>query len=260
MKLFIGFSFLVLLAAGAALACGPSDEEIRRMVQTETAQLATQLGETVRDEVAKLELPQGPAGPQGPQGDRGTQGPQGERGLQGPQGEQGAQGPRGEGGLQGRQGERGVQGAQGERGAQGPQGEQGAQGTQGERGAQGPQGEQGAQGPQGERGLQGPQGERGLQGIAGSTEIPAVLETLSVRELRVLNDEGERVITLEQSEFGFPMIRLHSITGTLGDTRLYTSGGGDLIIGTGDLTYVCVWGDKIGVCGIDDEGFLDFID
>ena len=87
MKLFIGFSFIVLLAAGTALACGPSDEEIRRMVQTETAQWETQMRDAVRDEVAKLELPQGPAGPPGPQGEPGAQGPQGERGLQGPQGE-----------------------------------------------------------------------------------------------------------------------------------------------------------------------------
>ena len=96
MKLSIGFSFIVLLAAGAALACGPSDEEIRRMVQTETAQLGTQLSETVIDEVAKIELPQGPAGPQGPQGERGAQGPQGEVGPEGAQGEVGAQGDQGE--------------------------------------------------------------------------------------------------------------------------------------------------------------------
>ena len=209
------------MAAGAALACGPSDEEIRRMVQTETAQLATQLGETVRDEVAKLELPQGPDGPQGPQGERGPQGAEGERGLQGPQGEQGRQG------------------AQGERGVQGPQGERGAQGAQGE---------------------DGPQGSRGPQGVAGSpAEIPAVFETLSVRELRVLNDEGDRVITLEQSEFGFPMIRLHSVTGTLGDTSIYTSEG-DLIISTGDLTFVCIWGDRIDVCRLGADGYLDFVD
>ena len=203
MKLFIGFSFVVLLAAGAALACGPSDEEIRRMVQTETAQLATQLGETVRDEVAKLELPQGPAGPQG---------------------------------------------LQGELGAQGPQGEQGTQGSQGERGPQGLQGERGPQGPV------------GPQGVAGSpAEILTVFETLSVREMRVLNDGGERVITLEQSEFGFPMIRLHSTTGTLGDTVIYTSEG-DLIISTGDLTFVCIWGDRIDVCRLGADGYLDFVD
>ena len=181
------------------------------MVQTETAQLATQLGETVRDEVAKLELPQGPVGPQGPQGERGTQGPQGEGGLQG------------------------------------PQGEQGAQGSQGERGAQGPQGEQGAQGPQ---------GERGLQGIAGSTEIPAVLETLSVRELRVLNDEGDRVITLEQSEVGFPIVWLHGRV----DSAIYTFGEGDLILWTGDATYVCIWEGRIDVCRLGADGYLDFVD
>ena len=214
MKLSIGFSFVVLLAAGAALACGPSDEEIRRMVQSETAQLGAQLSETVRDEVAKLELPVGPAGPQGPQG---------------------------------------------ERGAQGPQGEQGPQGAQGEVGAQGDQGERGLQGRQGERGPEGPRGDQGPRGVAGSPgEIPAVFETLSVRVLRVLNDDGGRVITLEENDYGFPMIRLHSITGTLGDTGIYTSEG-DLIIGTGDGTFVCIWGDRIGVCEIDSDGYLDFI-
>lgn len=221
MKLFIGFSFLVLLAAGTAIACGPSDEEIRRMVQSETEQWETQMRDAVRDEVAKLELPQGPAGPPGPQGERGTQGPQGERGLQGPQGEPGLQGPQGEQGTQGSQGERGPQGLQGERGPQGPV---------------------------------------GPQGVAGSpAEIPTVFETLSVREMRVLNDGGERVITLEQSEFGFPMIRLHSTTGTLGDTVIYTSEG-DLIISTGDLTFVCIWGDRIDVCRLGADGYLDFVD
>lgn len=264
MKLFIGFSFVVLLAAGAALACGPSDGEIRRMVQTETAQLATQLGETVRDEVAKLELPQGPVGPQGPQGERGTQGPQGERGLQGPQGEQGAQGSQGERGLQGRQGERGVQGSQGERGAQGPQGEQGAQGSQGERGPQGPQGEQGTQGAQGERGPQGTQGERGArgpvgpqgaQGVTGSPgEIPAVFETLSVRELRVLNDEGQPSVVMDGE-----WLELYNSEGSL-YTSIWASIRGNLIIGTDDGTLVCVWQGRIGVCEVDDDGFLDFID
>ena len=85
-----------------------------------------------------------------------------------------------------------------------------------------------------------------------------MFETLSVRELRVLNDEGERVITLEENEVGFPVIRLHSITGTLGDTGIYTSEG-DLIIWTGDGTYVCIWEDRIGVCEIGAEGFLDFV-
>lgn len=264
MKLSIGFSFIVLLAAGAALACGPSDEEIRRMVQTETAQLGTQLSETVRVEVAKIELPQGPAGPQGPQGERGLQGPQGEVGPEGAQGEVGLQGAQGERGLQGRQGERGPQGRQGEQGPQGAQGEVGAQGAQGERGprgpqgergAQGPQGEQGVQGPQGERGLQGPQGERGPQGVAGSPgEIPSVFETLSVRELRVLNDEGDLGVVLDGR-----FIEVYNYDGSSYSTIFTTQRGGDMVIATQDRTFVCVWNNRIGVCEVDSDGYLDFV-
>lgn len=264
MKLSIGFSFIVLLAAGAALACGPSDEEIRRMVQSETAQLGTQLSETVIDEVAKIELPQGPAGPQGPQGERGAQGPQGEQGPQGDQGEVGAQGAQGERGLQGRQGERGNLGAQGERGPQGRQGEQGPQGAQGERGPQGPQGEvglqgaqgeQGVQGAQGERGLQGPQGERGPQGVAGSPgEIPSVFGTLSVRELRVLDNDGDPGVVLDGRS-----LELYNSDGSSYTTILATSNNGNLFIATSDDTLVCVWDNRIGICEVDSDGFLDFI-
>ena len=250
MKLSIGFLFGVFLAVGAALACGPSDEEIRQMVQSETAQWETQMREAVRAEVAELELPQGPAGPQGAQGERGVQGAQGERGAQGTQGERG---------LQGRQGERGAQGTQGPAGLQGPQGEQGSQGTQGPAGLQGPQGEQGlqgTQGPQGERGPAGPRGEQGPRGAAGSpAEIPDVFETLSVRELRVLNDEGERAITLEWNDRnGFPTIQLHGPTRRLGETS-------DLIITTGDNTHLyCIWGNRIGLCGTGADGVLEFFE
>ena len=92
-------------------------------------------------------------------------------------------------------------------------------------------------------------------------DLPAVFETLSVRELRVLNDEGDRVITLEQSEAGFPMIWLHSVTGTVGvgDTAIYTVEG-NLIISTGDRTFVCIWGDRIDVCRLGADGYLDFVD
>ena len=195
----------LLVVVGVSLACGPSDEEIRRMVQAETAQLSTQLGETVRDEVAKLELPQGPAGPQGPQGDRGTQGPPGERGLQGPQGEQGAQGPAG------------------------------------------------PQGPQGDRGTQVPQGEYG--------DLPAVLDSISVRELRVLDGDGSRLITLGQDGSEFPAIRLHGKldSGRL-DSVIYTFGEGDIVfyVGGGDM-FVCIWDGRIDVCEPRD-GLLHHID
>lgn len=94
----------------------------------------------VDEQIAEIELKEGPMGPQGEQGAaftydmftqeqlealRGPQGIQGEPGEQGLQGEQGIQGPRGE------QGPQGPQGMQGERGEQGPQGEPGKDGKDG---------------------------------------------------------------------------------------------------------------------------------
>ena len=94
----------------------------------------------VDEQIAEIELKEGPQGPQGEQGAaftyemftqeqlealRGPQGIQGEPGEQGLQGEQGIQGPRGE------QGPQGPQGMQGERGEQGPQGEPGKDGKDG---------------------------------------------------------------------------------------------------------------------------------
>ena len=107
----IALSLFLLLVS--LIACAPSDEELRRLV---------------RDEVAKIELPQGPTGPQGPQGEPGPQGRQGE---QGPQGERGVIGPPGIRGERGAPGEKGEQGERGERGIQGQRGEQGDPGPQG---------------------------------------------------------------------------------------------------------------------------------
>ena len=143
---------LILAIALVGVACAPSDEQIQRIVKAE---------------VAKLELPPGPAGP------RGEVGPRGEQGIAGPAG------PRGERGFMGSQGERGIagptgpQGARGERGFTGPQGEQGIAGpagSRGERGEVGPQGERGlpgTRGPQGVRGLPGPKGDKGDPGPQG---------------------------------------------------------------------------------------------
>ena len=119
------------------------------------------------------------------------------------------------------------------------------------------------QGPQGERGLQGPQVlkpyiednqvERG--------EIPAVLDTISVRELRVLDDEGSRLITLGQDGSEFPAIRLHGKldSGRL-DSVIYTFGEGDIVfyVGGGEM-FVCIWGGRIDVCEQRD-GLLHHID
>ena len=67
--------------------------------------------EYVDGEISKIELTQGPAGPQGLQGEVGPAGPQGPQGLQGEVGPAGPQGP---------------QGLQGEVGPAGPKGEKGA--------------------------------------------------------------------------------------------------------------------------------------
>ena len=81
---------LVLIAGMfAVIGCQPSEEEIRRIVQSE---------------VDKLELPEGE------QGLRGEVGAQGEAGVQGPRGEASAQGEQGPQGEAGPQGERGPQG------------------------------------------------------------------------------------------------------------------------------------------------------
>ncbi len=92
------FLIVLILTAGmfAVVGCSPSpsEEEIRRIVQSE---------------VDKLELPEGE------QGLRGEVGAQGESGEQGPQGEAGPPGERGEQGL------RGETGAQGERGEPEPE-------------------------------------------------------------------------------------------------------------------------------------------
>ena len=61
----------------------------------------------VREELEKIELTPGPAGPQGLKGERGETGPKGERGEVGPQG------PKGEQGIQGLKGDKGATGAAG---------------------------------------------------------------------------------------------------------------------------------------------------
>ena len=159
--------------------------------------------EYVREQIANIELKEGPMGPQGPAGENGKDG---EQGPQGEQGIQGEQGPKGEDGKDGQDGKdftfdmfteeqlellRGPQGENGKDGLDGAQGEKGEKGDQGEVGPQGPQGPQGEQGPAGENGqdgkdgidgkdftydmfteeqlkaLIGPQGPEGIQGPVG---------------------------------------------------------------------------------------------
>lgn len=148
----------------------------------------------VQEELEKIELTPGPAGPQGeqgPKGERGEQGIQGPQGLQGEAGRDGAQGPAGEQGLMGPKGEQGEAGPQGPIGPQGetgpvgpkgdafkysdftqeqlealkgPKGDQGERGLQGEKGEQGLPGEQGPVGPAGAKGDAGAKGEKGDKG------------------------------------------------------------------------------------------------
>ena len=95
---------LVGLTLLLAVACSPSNEELRQLV---------------RDELAIAELPQGEpgvAGPQGAQGEAGPEGPTGERGENGAKGDQGPPGPASEPGPQGAAGESGPLGPQGEAG------------------------------------------------------------------------------------------------------------------------------------------------
>ena len=142
---------LILAITLFGVACAPSDERIQRIVEAE---------------VAKLELPPGPAGPRGEVGPQGEIGPRGERGLTGAQGEQGVAGPAG---SRGERGERGFTGPQGEQGVAGPAG------SRGERGEVGPQGERGlpgTRGPQGVRGLPGPKGDKGDKGDPGPQGPP----------------------------------------------------------------------------------------
>ena len=115
--------FLVL----AAIACGPSQEEIDQTVAAAVAEAEARTDAKI--ETISL-----------------TPGPQGEQGIQGIQGIEGAQGPQGETGPAGQSGPRGPMGFKGEFGAQGFEG------------PPGPQGEAGPQGPPGPRGPAGPAG------------------------------------------------------------------------------------------------------
>ena len=154
----------------------------------------------VREELEKIELTPGPAGPQGLKGERGETGPKGERG------EQGIQGPQG---LQGEAGRDGAQGPAGEQGLMGPKGEQG------EAGPQGPVGPQGEQGPQGETGPQGPKGdafkysdftEEQLQTLKGDKGDAFTYDDFTLEQLETLKgpkgDKGDAGAKGEKGEQG----------------------------------------------------------
>ena len=100
----IHYALLLLIVPLTLIACGPTDEELSRLVDEKVA-------EEVARQVALIPpAPQGPPGAQGPQGPQGLIGPQGPQGLLGPRGEQGQQGlagPRGPEGLRGPEGPEG---------------------------------------------------------------------------------------------------------------------------------------------------------
>ena len=70
----------------------------------------------------------------------------------------------------------------------------------------------------------------------------------------MLNDEGQPSVVMDGE-----WLELYNSEGSL-YTSIWASIRGNLIIGTDDGTLVCVWQGRIGVCEVDDDGFLDFID
>ena len=80
---------------------------------------------------------------------------------------------------------------------------------------------------------------------------------LTVKELRVLDADGNLAITLNTDD-DLPSITLFGKPG-FGSSVIYASNG-DLILRSTDGTFACLWGGRLGICEITDEGFLDFID
>ena len=111
--------------------------------------------EFVQEQIANIELKEGPMGPQGPAGENGKDGEQGPQGIQG---EQGPQGQDGKDGIDGKDFTYDMFTEEQLKALVGPQGPEGVQGPVGPQGEQGPQGIQGEVGPQGPEGLKGDQG------------------------------------------------------------------------------------------------------
>ncbi len=148
--------------------------------------------EFVNQEIAAIELKEGPQGPAGENGQDGKDftydmfteeqlaalvGPQGPEGPQGAQGEMGPQGPQGEVGPAGENGKDFTYDMFTEEQLEaliGPQGPEGIQGPIGPQGPEGPQGPQGETGPQGPEGLRGPEGEQGPKGEDGYSPVKGV--------------------------------------------------------------------------------------
>ena len=133
--------------------------------------------EQLQEQIAAIELLEGP---QGIQGEPGQDGKDFTFDMFTPEQLEALKGPAGEQGLQG---------------------EKGAQGVQGERGPEGPQGEQGIQGPQGEKGEQ---GEQGPQGEKGTFDAEAIFETLNTNDKTVLGAINEVLALIKKNHPDLP--------------------------------------------------------
>ena len=214
------------------------------------------------------EGPPGATGPPGPQGETGLHGETGDRGLPGipgssgdagPTGAQGDQGPRGETGTGGPQGSAGPAGTPGEQGTPGRVGERGPQGNAGGRGPAGPPGSTGSEGPQGLQGLPGLPGPPGSPGQGGS--LPSVFDSLKAKEIVLVGPDGNPAIRMRTygPENQCKEIEFFGEVGT-GSSSIYACAGGDIIILNEDGTYWCMWKGRSGVCGVTDDGYLEFLD
>ena len=115
------------------------------------------------------------------------QGPEGQRSPRGQRGKEGKQGPRG------REGDRGPRGLKGKEGKQGKQGKQGIRGTDGKHRDDGEQGQQGPPGQDGRDRQQGPPGQDRGDGkdAIGGTQL---LTLKNIEELRGVQKTFENTV------------------------------------------------------------------
>lgn len=113
-------------------------------------------------------------------------------------------------------------------------------------------------GPEGPQGIQGPEGLVGLQGPPGEFSLDTELDTLTVKTLRVVDEQNNPVITIQEEEDQYPAIRVFGGLGQ-GSSLIYGLRSGKLVIKSGS-TYFCVWKNQAGVCERTPEGYLDFIE
>ena len=104
----------------------------------------------------------------------------------------------------------------------------------------GPGGTQGPQGVPGTRGRQGPPGP------PGELSSDVALDTLTVKTLRVVDEQNNPVITIQEEEDQYPAIRVFGGLGQ-GSSLIYGLSSGKLVIKSGS-TYFCVWKNQAGVC------------